>query len=990
MCACVAPADVYRVFVSKDYMKFNAAHFIAFKVHELLAMVMDVLLERFTMAQMKVQANPMSVALTNEFLRRHVTPPRSKCPLPKRRTNSHLSIEHSITATLVLAFSEESEQCLEELLRDGLQLPSAQTQFFRGRRTKKKVEKAFDGLTALGFSKELIEAGLSHAHDLSGALQYLCLYYSSADLPSSFRSYAYKAATQTCDGESKPQLTFVPAASTSSSTIVLPDKDKSDVQEVVSSPPPADNAKAWTLQYLNSMQDDDETLSPDATKRQVEMDLAHATAQLKGLKKKRKHEIPHWTSEIRRLKAELAALTTVDPPVPSISPTATTTPAVAVHVADEHDDDDEVFGLGMLSMLEASSPAPVIMTAAATLPPPIDVVMPAKWTGKSPRVQLQEYCHKQKWPVPMYTKSAGSTPTRHRMDVLIKRRGTLPALTICLDDPGGAYSTADAAKDAVATRVLYVLVPHLPLYRGLPPYYRDMITWVRQVQAHEAQAKSSTVATKAQTVDALFDLVDTLSDVHDQHSSQRRAPPKEQPVDDTYTVAESWDSEEEKEKEAIKADPRHKASRHALEQLVRTDAYQAMLKDRRALPIASFEDEIVATARQTRVLLVSGETGSGKSTQVPHFLLRDMLKQSSHDMIVCTQPRRIAAIGVAERVAKEMGQVVGQGLVGYHIRFEAKQSRDHCRLLFCTTGILLRLMQSNPTLRGIRYVIVDEIHERDVHTDVLLGLLRRVLASTSHVRIVLMSATLHADMFLSYFADARVVAVPGRLFPVHTLYLEDAIETTQHVVFDGSRCCRRRTDAESRYNLHVSGRGGRVSTQVLTWRDADVVNHRPLPSSSPTPRDIPSREGYSDHTLAMMDKVDASVINYDLIQDLVEHLVLKSASTNHHGAILIFLSGRGEIRTLVDQLRGHRRLSGACVFVPVHASLSSEDQHRVFTPAPPHQTKVIVSTNIAETSLTIDDVTVVIDAGRVKHMRHDAKTHTSYLTEGWISQANAK
>ncbi|RHZ22112.1 hypothetical protein DYB26_005474, partial [Aphanomyces astaci] len=522
MCACVAPADVYRVFVSKDYMKFNAAHFIAFKVHELLAMVvvgdrcvcvwlqgfrerlhghnyrmsvtitgdrighdgylvdfgdikkMDVLLERFTMAQMKVQANPMPVALTNEFLRRHVTRPRSKCPLPKRRTNSHLSIEHSITATLVLAFSEESEQCLEELLRDGLQLPSAQTQFFRGRRTKKKVEKAFDGLTALGFSKELIEAGLSHAHDLSGALQYLCLYYSSADLPSSFRSYAYKAATQTSDGESKPQLTFVPAASTSSSTVVLPDKDKSDVQEVVSSPPPADNAKAWTLQYLNSMQDDDETLSPDAMKRQVEMDLAHATAQLKGLKKKRKHEIPHWTSEIHRLKAELAALTTVDPPVPSISPTATTIPAVAVHVADEHDDDDEGFGLGMLSMLEASSPAPVIMTAAATLPPPIDVVMPAKWTGKSPRVQLQEYCHKQKWPVPMYTKSAGSTPTRHRMDVLIKRRGTLPALTICLDDPGGAYSTADAAKDAVATRALYVLVPHLPLYRGLPPYYRDM------------------------------------------------------------------------------------------------------------------------------------------------------------------------------------------------------------------------------------------------------------------------------------------------------------------------------------------------------------------------------------------------------------------------------------------------------------------------------------------------------------------------------------
>ncbi|RHY22980.1 hypothetical protein DYB32_009338 [Aphanomyces invadans] len=467
---------------------------------------------------------------------------------------------------------------------------------------------------------------------------------------------------------------------------------------------------------------------------------------------------------------------------------------------------------------------------------------------------------------------------------------------------------------------------------------------------------------------------------------------------DNMVVADSWDSDDddngEVHGESVNGTTQNSTVSEGevvcgqrvdlFEAVRRTKEYQAMVSGRQALPIAAFQREILEQSRQSRVVLISGETGSGKSTQVPHYLLEDMLSSATihddEDIILCTQPRRLAAIGVAERVADEMGQEVGKGLVGYHIRLDAKKGRG-CRLVFCTTGILLRMMQTNPTLTGVKYVVVDEIHERDVQSDILLGLLCRVLRKTLHLRVVLMSATLHAAQFQSYFTHhARLVTVPGRLFPVDTLFLEDAIERTQHVVLDGSRCCTpKHAAAENRYTLHMSGRDGRVSTQVLTWSSADVHRRGPLHNVG---------DGkYSTHTLAMMAKVDPSVINFDLIEELVEHVI--TATTKDHGAILIFLSGRAEIRTLVDQLEANRHLASTCVFLPLHASLSTADQRRVFQRPPPSMTKVIVATNIAETSVTIDDVSVVIDAGRVKQMRHDTKTQTSFLTEVWIAQANA-
>lgn len=212
--------------------------------------------------------------------------------------------------------------------------------------------------------------------------------------------------------------------------------------------------------------------------------------------------------------------------------------------------------------------------------------------------------------------------------------------------------------------------------------------------------------------------------------------------------------------------------------------------NRRKLPAWLSREEMIRTVADNAVTVVSGETGCGKSTQVPQFLL-DGLKglldapsargggrgASSSATVVCTQPRRISAISVAERVASERGEPVGKS-VGYAIRLETRACAA-TRLLFCTTGVLLRRLQDDHSLDGVKAIIVDEIHERSLETDLLLVLLRRLLRSgaRSSLRVVLMSATLNAAAFASYFGDdTPIISIPGKVFPVARYYLEHAVE----------------------------------------------------------------------------------------------------------------------------------------------------------------------------------------------------------------------
>ena len=298
---------------------------------------------------------------------------------------------------------------------------------------------------------------------------------------------------------------------------------------------------------------------------------------------------------------------------------------------------------------------------------------------------------------------------------------------------------------------------------------------------------------------------------------------------------------------------------------------------------------------------------------------------------MCTQPRRLAAIAVAERVSEEFGERdigVSPSLVGYQIRLDKRVCKT-TQLLFCTTGILLRRLQSDPSLSSVTHVILDEVHERDINCDVLLCVLRSLSLKPRRrpLKILLMSATISTKQFSSYFSHCPILTIPGRLYPVTQRFLPDILEVTGHIIEAGSKCSKAEKEiGEEWYSP-----------------DDDVQ--------------------YSDTTIRSMTRVLPHVINYDLIEDLLQFIVQDEDTPA--GAILVFLPGLSEITRMSTRLKANRRFDPEWI-LSLHSSLPASDQKRIFTRPPAHQVKIILSTNIAETSVTIDDVTVVVDSGRVK------------------------
>ncbi|KHG03473.1 Putative ATP-dependent RNA helicase DHX57 [Gossypium arboreum] len=185
-----------------------------------------------------------------------------------------------------------------------------------------------------------------------------------------------------------------------------------------------------------------------------------------------------------------------------------------------------------------------------------------------------------------------------------------------------------------------------------------------------------------------------------------------------------------------------------------------MLEFRRSLPAYKERDALLNAISQNQVVVVSGETGCGKTTQLPQYILESEIEaaRGASCSIICTQPRRISAMAVSERVAAERGEKLGES-VGYKVRLEGMKGRD-TRLLFCTTGILLRRLLVDRDLRGVSHVIVDEIHERGMNEDFLLIVLKDLLPRRPELRLILMSATLNAELFSSYYGGAPTIHIP--------------------------------------------------------------------------------------------------------------------------------------------------------------------------------------------------------------------------------------
>ncbi|KAF9391446.1 hypothetical protein CPB97_006549 [Podila verticillata] len=391
-------------------------------------------------------------------------------------------------------------------------------------------------------------------------------------------------------------------------------------------------------------------------------------------------------------------------------------------------------------------------------------------------------------------------------------------------------------------------------------------------------------------------------------------------------------------------------------------AFQALQMSRAKLPAWGFKDTLVKAVKENSVVIVCGETGCGKTTQVPQFILDSWIQECVGEFanIVCTQPRRIAAIGVAERVAVERGTNIGQQ-VGYAIRGENKSSRN-TKLLFCTTGILLRRLHSDPTLQGVTHVMVDEVHERSVDSDFLLIIIRDLIRKRKDLKLILMSATINSEFFSAYFDGCPVFEIPGFTHPVEELYMEQIVARTGHTPeFKGSNV--RRTKM--------------TEAMEEEWERTKAEY---------------ASEGLDDETIAKVKTMElyAERIDYELIVASVQDILKrKEPASSVDGAILIFLPGVMEIKKCIDALTlFSRSVPQNLDIMPLHAALTPKEQSSIFSPVRKGVRKIVVATNVAETSITIDGVVYVIDSGRVKETRME--NNMTKLVETWTSFASTR
>ncbi|KAI5776100.1 P-loop containing nucleoside triphosphate hydrolase protein [Geopyxis carbonaria] len=401
-----------------------------------------------------------------------------------------------------------------------------------------------------------------------------------------------------------------------------------------------------------------------------------------------------------------------------------------------------------------------------------------------------------------------------------------------------------------------------------------------------------------------------------------------------------------------------------------TSEFRRMEEGRQYLPMWGFRQHIIDTVEANPVVVLWEKQA---------FLMEHEIMNGRVPKIYCTQPRRISALSLARRVAEEMGEGKGRvgGLVGYAIRLENMILRwIKMPMLIANKGIVMRMLERSTSLDDITHLVLDEVHERSIESDFLLVVLKRLLVKRKDLKVILMSATVNAEAFSDYLGGAPILRVPGRTFPVQEFYLEDAVETTKYTAEDEKRNSKKRGN---------------------NWEDNDAEI-----DESASGNIAGNLQAYRPETRATLNKMDQYQIPYELIVQLLEKIATSPEFVDYSRAILIFLPGLGEIRRLNDMILGHpffgshgRYVSGGVggggwLVHMLHSTIASEDQEQAFLIPPEGMRKIVLSTNIAETGVTIPDVTAVIDTGKHKEMRFDEKRQLSRLVETFISKANAK
>ncbi|KAK7320141.1 hypothetical protein RJT34_04875 [Clitoria ternatea] len=400
---------------------------------------------------------------------------------------------------------------------------------------------------------------------------------------------------------------------------------------------------------------------------------------------------------------------------------------------------------------------------------------------------------------------------------------------------------------------------------------------------------------------------------------------------------------------------------------------QKMLEFRRSLPAFKEKDAFLKVVSENQVVVVSGETGCGKTTQLPQYILESQIEAARGAMcnIICTQPRRISAMSVSERVAAERGEKLGES-VGYKVRLEGLKGRD-TRLLFCTTGVLLRRLLVDRNLKGVTHVIVDEIHERGMNEDFLLIVLKELLLHRPDLRLILMSATLNAELFSSYFDGAPTMHIPGFTFPVRAHFLEDILERTGYRL--------------TPYN-QIDDYGQEKTWKMQKQAQAFRKRKSQIASAVEDSLEVADFKGYSLRTQESLSCWSPDSIGFNLIEHVLCHIV----KNERPGAVLVFMTGWDDINSLKDQLRAHPLLGdqSQVLLLACHGSMASSEQRLIFENPEGGLRKIVLATNMAETSITINDVVFVVDCGKAKETSYDALNNTPCLLPSWISKAAAR